>query len=117
MRSLQTTASSLSVPPPRRARAAIKLGLPQTRSAFAHDDIVPACVDFEFFQGTRWRTGDVFSVQVVLSVVAGAPNQFYVGAVLNYAFEVRANSRKSFQLTGRRANNYAWLVAKLKNLS
>src|SRR5437588_8631034 len=79
------------------------------------DDIVTTHVDFEFFQRPRWWSTDVLSVQVVLPVVASAPDLFSFRSVLHDAFQMRAHSRESLELSGRCMHQDAGLVAELEN--
>ena len=59
--------------------------------ASRHNHIIAARIHFVFFQRSGWRTTDVLATQVVLPVVTGAPNLFRVVAVLDDAFQMRAD--------------------------
>src|ERR1044072_796451 len=80
-------------------------------------DVIAARVHFVLFQRTRRWTTDVFSAQVVLPVMTGTPNLFRVVAVLHDALEVRAHSRKGFELARRRVHQDARFVSELENFS
>jgi hypothetical protein len=51
-------------------------------------------MDLEGFKRTGRRTGDVAPIQVVETVVAGAPNLVEVVAILNSAAQMRADRGK-----------------------
>jgi hypothetical protein len=86
-------------------------------SCSGNHDIITAGVNFKLFQRARRRTTDIFAAQVVLAVVAGAPNLFRVGAILHYAFEVGAHGRKRFELSGSCTDEDPRLIAELEDLA
>ena len=65
----------------------------------------PCSVDVEAIERPRRRTVDVAAVQVVVAVVARAPDVLEVGAVLHRAGQVRAGGGERAELARRRADD------------
>ncbi len=72
------------------------------RGATAHDDRVPADVDGVRLQRPGRRAGAVRALQVVVAVVAGAPDVLEVLPVLDDAGQVRADGRERPNLSAGR---------------
>lgn len=53
---------------------------------------------FQWCQGSGWRASNIDSIQIVLPVVTGTPDDFHVAAVLHGAIEVGAYGYESFKL-------------------
>src|SRR5688572_33003420 len=65
---------------------------------FAHDDLVTASVYFELFQrARRWPT-NILAVEVVVTVMSGAPDMFRFGLKLAIQSRFVQAGGKSFDL-------------------
>src|SRR6266542_3735898 len=87
-----------------------------TSGALAHHDLVSAHVHDEAVERARGRALDVLAVQIVVPVVAGAPDMAHVGTVLHGAVEVRAHRGEGAQLAGRRPHEDPRAAAELEDL-
>src|SRR5215469_1647589 len=111
-------ASSASGPSPTRAsiqsiRAPVFMG----GLCFRDYNVVSVSVDHVLFEGPGRRAANILAVEVVLSIMAGTPDLLFFRAVLNYAFQVGADGRKSPQLARLCPDQYARFVAELEDLA
>src|SRR5208337_5246522 len=94
-------------------REAITSGLPLATD----DNLVAALVNIEDGKRPGRRAGDVAPIEIVGSVVAGAPDLAQVGAILHDAAEVGAGSGERAEGAVGIENQQARLVAKAKDLA
>src|SRR5215467_11417763 len=94
-------------------RGAISLCL-----AIAPDEnFVAAHLGFEQFQRSRRRPGNILAGQVILAVVAGAPDALQIVTVLDGAGKMRACRRHGAEFSARHPHQQSRTSPKTKNLS
>ncbi len=83
---------------------------------FTHYYTISAHIDVVLFQRPGRRACDVLSVQIVMTVMAGAPDMIEVGPVLNDASQMSANRAETTDLSFWSSDQYSGLAAKAKDL-
>jgi hypothetical protein len=68
--------------------------LMRTRSGSIHHNIFAAFIDRVFLEGTWWWTANILAAQIVLTIMASAPNLFCIRPILDDAIQVGANRRE-----------------------
>src|SRR5215475_2809802 len=86
-------------------------------SHLGNNDFIASDIHIENRKRLRRRSGDVLPVQIELTVMAGAHDQFLGRIVLDGAVQMRAARRESPQLTLCRAYQKTGLSSELKNRS
>src|SRR5579883_787058 len=82
-----------------------------------HKNFLTAHLHFEQLQGARRGPGDVFAIQVVVTVVAGAPHVLHVIAILDRAREMGAGRRHGAIFSAGGADEYPRSIAEAEDLA
>ena len=90
--------------------------MPPSRIPLGNEDVGALFIYDELFQRAWWWTGNILAGQIITTIVAGAPEQTHIEAILHDAIEVGAGGGESSEFTGRSKQNYPQLLAEAKGL-